>query len=188
MTTVGPNNPSAAASVEDGGNTDWSGPGDVGASDDQYARCVDLPDGRSSKLLIATDFGFAIPAGATIDGVTVVIERKTDAAETIVDEVVSLTLDGASLSGENKANVVEHWVAGEDRSASYGSNSDNWQLGLSPEAVNNEAFGVALKVQNNGGAGPDTARVDNIRVAIDYTAGASASRNSGINRLLAGVG
>lgn len=185
MSSSGPNSPGSVVNVDDTGNVAWTAPGEAASSNDTYARAIDVQGGRNSQLLIASNFGFAIPAGATINGIEVQIERKSAQASTgvVVDETISLTLDGAAPTGDNKA-TAEQWAAA-DRTDSYGSPEDVWGIGPSPEQVNDSNFGVIVKAQNTGDA-DDSAYVDHIKVTITYTA--ASNRNSGINRLMTGVG
>jgi len=53
----------------------WTNPGNAASSDNAYA-VFSTSGVQQSHYLKATNFGFSIPAGATIDGVAVSIERK----------------------------------------------------------------------------------------------------------------
>ena len=102
-----------------------------------------------SDWLRASDFGFAIPSGATIVGVKVEINRRGDTADKLRDH--HLYLVGAS--GENgfgKEDIYSYYpiVAAI---ATYGgatSAYDYWYLTLTPAVVNNANFGIRLSVFN----------------------------------------
>lgn len=72
--TVGPN---IAGTGADGGgvNVAWVNPGNVTANDSVFATAA-LNVGLHTNELLATNFGFAIPAGATINGIQVDVNRK----------------------------------------------------------------------------------------------------------------
>jgi len=74
MASEGPLNPSTLASVSDG-LTPWTDAANAASSNNAYAT-VALEDSQSD-FLEAKNFGFAIPAGATIDGITVEAETKS---------------------------------------------------------------------------------------------------------------
>ena len=79
--TAGPNNPSTGANNSSIGSRSWSSTNNVVSSNDSYAT-VSLSRNQTSNYLMATGFGFSIPTGATINGITVTVA---------VDHCISLT-------------------------------------------------------------------------------------------------
>jgi len=171
MSTAGPNSPGTLADDAAVGAVAWTNPGNAASSDNAYA--VFSSSGvQQSHYLRATNFGFSIPAGATIDGVTVSIERKAGNNTNlryVVDSVVRLVV-GGTISGDNKANTGSRWPT-SDASASYGGAADQWGLTLSATDVNGTGFGVVLSATSGGSNGSTTGSVDHITITITYTQG-----------------
>jgi hypothetical protein len=156
----GPNSPGTMAQDVFGGIA-WTDANNAMASDDSRASCVMGAD-ETSDLLIASDFGFSIPAGATIDGVEVEIEKR--ASGVAGGDNIALWVEG-SQQGDNKASAGE-WPA-SDTYETYGGAADLWALSLTAEQVNASDFGVTLSVLTDSGGG--TAEVDHIRITVYYT-------------------
>ncbi len=75
--TAGPTSPGTGADDAAIGTRTWSNPGNITSSNNTYATATSSGGGNSTThYLKATNFGFSIPSGATIDGITVGIERK----------------------------------------------------------------------------------------------------------------
>lgn len=74
--TLGPNGTGTGADDASVGTITWSNPGNITASDNTYATNLTGCITSVSHYLKATNFGFSVPAGATITGITVEIERK----------------------------------------------------------------------------------------------------------------
>jgi hypothetical protein len=155
---------SAGAGATSGSGTAWTNPGNVVASDNAKATAT-LSGSALSQNLDATNFGFAIPAGSTIDGVTVRIERMASSSSSIRDYDVRL-LKGGSVSGDDKASS-SNWPT-SDSNATYGDSDDLWGTTLTSADVNSSSFGVTLKARNVSGSSR-TASVDRIEVTVNYT-------------------
>ena len=168
------------------GSVAWTSPTNITSSDDSWAYAVVGPSGSpfstTSQYLFATNFGFAIPTGATIDGIEVSIERFrfTTASGSVTDNTVSLLIAG-TVSGDNKAGDAGGWnqgsssvdSGGNEVEAVFGDSSDLWGLALTPADINNSSFGVALRV--NLAASPASApygavaNVDHVKIKVYYT-------------------
>jgi hypothetical protein len=155
----------------------WSNRGNVGANDGSYAT-VALDDGDRSQFLQCSSFGFSLPAGATINGITVTIERKAGTASRLVDSSLKI-VKGGSRTGTEKANTTTYYPTA-DTVASYGSATDLWGTTWAVGDINASNFGIALRVTKPGTAdGAITASVDYIEITVDYTAaGACTNPNT----------
>jgi len=157
---------SAAAHAPEDDN-DWINPTNVGADDgavaDITAATFDSPD--ISRQLYASQFGFSIPDGSTIDGILVEIERN-NAAGAASDNRVQLSTAENTFVGDDKANTALDWPAALTV-ASYGGAADTWNASPTPAMVNDAGFGVTLSAQADA-ANTDIA-VDFIRITIFYT-------------------
>lgn len=170
MTTQGPNSPSTGVSDSGVGTLAWTNPDRVVASDDSKANASSTAN-VTTHYLKATNFGFSIPSGATINGVTVEIERMTTnntAARNTIDNIVKL-VKGGTISGTDKADVVSKWPIA-DAYATYGGASDLWGLTLTDSDVNASTFGIAISANTTSDGATINARIDHIRITIDYTA------------------
>ena len=158
----GDNYPSSAS------GTSWTNPTNIGSDDNSNATYA-LTSGSTSNILLGNNYGFTIPTGATIDGVTVEIGRWDSGGAGIADATVQLVDGDGSPVGTNKSAGAA-WPAAE-ATASFGGSADNWTAGLTAADVNSSSFGVRLQAVSDG-APPVTTQlnVDFIRVTIDYTA------------------
>lgn len=176
MAEQGPNAPDTVTDDSAVGTITWSKPGNAAASDDLRATAV---GGGQSHYLKAVDFGFTIPAGATVGGVVVTIERHTANIEGTADTVVSL-VKGGSVVGDNKAEA-SWWPDGGDAPGMYGGADQLWGTTWTAAEINAADFGVVLSATNSGVT--DVARVDAISITVTYSGGGLATR-----RALLGVG
>ena len=129
------------------------------------------PDGYSIYL-IATDLASAIPAGATIDGIEITVERRGNCTVgKWCDKTVSLYT--GAVSGDNKA-VLTSWGNTSDSTATYGGSADLWGLSLDAATLNASSFGVALSVQASGLDMEDgNPEVDAFGITVYYTEAAT---------------
>ena len=148
-------------------------------SDDVRSTAV-LLLGESSHYLAVTGFRFAIPADATVLGITVDVERSTTVATSITDNSLRLLKAGVP-AGDNKASGAQ-WPT-SDAYASYGSASDLWGTTWTPAEVNASDFGVGISAVAGVAA---TAQIDHVKVSVTY-AGGSRTGNAR-RRLRAGGG
>ena len=157
-----------------GGSTNWTNPGNVTASDNNYATFFAQFDGDISKDLDCTNFGFNIPAGSTINGIEVHIERYgTD----ITDISINL-LNGDGAGGESQDRSTAASWSSTDTVDSFGGSTDTWGETWSVSDVNSSNFGVRIQCQDNSGGFPPTvgsAQIDHVEITVHYS---SAARNS----------
>jgi hypothetical protein len=171
VATAGPNFPGTAISAAIHAPEDddaWVTPTGVIADDTTYANITaasfDSPD--VSRQLYASQFGFAIPGGSTIDGISVSINRRALAASSAEDFRVQLSTAENTFVGDNKADTVTAWPTA-DATVSYGGITDTWNASPTVAMVNAVGFGVTLSVQTLL-ANVDVF-VDHITMTITYT-------------------
>ena len=93
----GPKNPGVGTSVAGEGTVAWTNPGNITTTGTPYATADLVFFNPTSNYLVGTQYGFAIPAGSTINGITVVIRRQANGTSPdVTDNVVSLTKGGAA--------------------------------------------------------------------------------------------
>lgn len=139
---------------------------DVIASIDHVTITIHYTAEETGDYLDLTNFGFAVPTGATIDGITVEVERSQSGTGTSIEDVTVQMIDGGSASGDNLAKVGVSWPA-SDATAEYGGPSTSWGVSWTVAKVNATNFGVRLQVK--GDVGVDTARIDHVTITVHYT-------------------
>jgi hypothetical protein len=164
MASEGPNNPTAGNDDAAVGSEQWVSPTNIYSSDNQFAQITPLAQGRTTHYCRATGFGFAIPSGATIDGVVVEVERREQSAVGVRDS--SVRLYKAGWAGDDKADTGTSWPTG-DTYASYGSSTDDWNAALTDTIVNASTFGAGVSAYNPGAN--TNIYIDHIRITIYYT-------------------
>ena len=76
MASQGPRSAGAGANQTGVGTVAWSFTGNIVADDGSSASSGTLTSGAQTNYLVASTFGFSIPAGSTIDGIVVEIKRS----------------------------------------------------------------------------------------------------------------
>lgn len=134
---------------------------------------------QTVNYFVITGLSSTIPSGATVNGVTIKIERYNsnslgDFPTTIVDSAIYLTKDGSTIVGNNKSTGATWQSSDNNTTVDFGGAADLWGTTLTAAEVNASTFGVmispALTFNNseNGGA----ANIDQVTITIDYTGGA----------------
>ena len=153
------------------GTITWSNPDNAKVSDSSYAIADHTTAIDTSHYLKATNFGFSIPSGATIDGILVEAERLQGAGSGSASESsAKIVKSDGSIGAENKASgsfpVVKAYK-------SYGDSSDLWSESWSDTDINDLDFGFVLSSATLEDVSRD-ATVDHIRITVTYTEGAPA--------------
>ena len=178
MASEGPNNPGTMAEDTAVGTRDWFNIDNAKTSDDNYALNYAFME-EISHYLKATNFGFSIPGGATIDGILVEVERRREALTRVMqDEFIKIVKSNGSIGTENKASAT-YWPYPTDAIASYGGAEDLWSESWSDTDINNANFGVVIATDSmtDGGDG----WVDHIRITVYYTEAEPEGTNTQIN-------
>lgn len=176
MASQGPNSPAASANNLSFGSVPWADNENVVAEDGAVASAtVDM--GMPSNYLAATEFGFTIPAGATIDGILVEVKRRSDGLSDLRDARVRL-IKGGTIQSTDKASASS-WP-GSLTYASYGGSADLWGNTWTAADINATDFGVAFAAELNGFVPPGGAEVDHIRITLYYTGAAQPVRKSAV--------
>ena len=149
-----------------GGVSDWALPTQIYSSDNLDSSAHPVPNYIQSHWLRASTFGFAIPDGATIDGIVVEFEKQCSRA-LMRDWQVKIVRLG-SESGTNKADIYTDWPS-TDTYISYGGGTDKWGLTWTPAQINATNFGVSIAVSYIGSLQTAYARVDHVRIKVYYT-------------------
>ncbi len=186
--TVTPHNTglkSATAAVDDSttGSLAWTSLS--GALDAGGNAATALGTGNTHRLQV-TDFGFSVPAGATITGVTVSITRTGGEDKAVFDAIVKL-IKGGSVVGTDNSNPAG-WPGGTGAHAGFAVQTyggDLWGTSLTPADVNASDFGVNLQATITASGGVSAAFVDLIRVRVNYTTTSTTAFRSNTHFLTA---
>ena len=124
----------------------WENAEHIKEDDKKYASISFKKDDEESNYLKGTNYGFRIPADAIIEGIEVVIERKSsnNGKNNLKDVSVKL-LKGGSIIGSNKANLSADWSKDFEKIA-YGSPSYLWETNWEPSDINAMDFGVVFAI------------------------------------------
>lgn len=169
MSDTGWVSPGTVVSDSSVGTGAWSNPDNARASDDSYAT-VSLAN-STSEYLKATNFGFIIPVGSTIDGIEVKIERKSGGAGNIKDSAVRIVKDG-SISSTNNYDDTTTWPT-SDTDKTYGASDDLWGETWSASDINSSTSGVVVSAVEVIHEGSVVASIDHIQIKVYYTEGGS---------------
>ena len=162
MATAGPTAPGTIVSDATVGAVAWSNPSNAGASDNSYATAVIGAAVTPSEYLLCTNFGFSIPSGATIDGITVTVEHSASQTNRVNDSAVRI-VKGGTIGSTDKASAT-FWGT-SDASVDYGSTSDLWGETWAYSDINASNFGVVISASSTG-TGTRTARIDLVTITI----------------------
>ena len=157
MPSSGPNNGGTFANDNTISGVSWAAATSAQTSDGNFASS-NIGDGgvQTSQYLKVTNFGFAIPAGAIVDGIVVEVERQaqTDDASPVdflTDRFFKLVV-GGTIQGQSKGDGVTHWPT-MDSYKTYGSSTDKWGNTITAANVNASDFGVVVSALRNQGGG-----------------------------------
>lgn len=167
------------------GDVGWSNTARAETNDGQYATA--RLNGETSEFLRCTGYGFTIPPGAIINGITVSIERASsrtsnggsrDHAVRIVKGGTIGTVDKSSATSYSDVDAVQ----------AYGGAADLWGQIWTPTDINAANFGAAFKAIKPSGNGPDHfVSVDYIEIVVDYTIDTIPPTVTGISSYCGGI-
>ncbi|MDI9339580.1 MAG: hypothetical protein QM534_03335 [Sediminibacterium sp.] len=140
----------------------------VQLSDNVYATAVHCGccDANTNCLRL-TNFGFTIPAGASITGISVDVEKRCDFGAHAEDNGLRL-LSGGTEVGLDKANFGTPWPW-IDTKVTYGGCNDVWGTVWTPAQINAANFGLVFASIDYSCAGDVQSFIDEISISICYT-------------------
>jgi hypothetical protein len=163
---AGPLFAGTGANFNDGGNLGWTNPTDIQGDTTSTAATINLVNNNdTSQRLRATNFGFSIPSGAIINGVTVEIETRAANTNRHFYNSVQLLKEGAETGNNNSDSST---ISNSKSFKTFGSSSDGWGATLTSSDVNNTGFGVSIKIIRNS-QNATTTSVFRVRITVEYT-------------------
>jgi len=159
----------AASNDTSYGSLAWSNPGNAVAEDGSFATLT-LSGTTATNYLRATNFGFDIPASATIDGIEfwVLRSRSSSGSGNARDNSVRL-VKGGTVVGNNKAYTSTNWGTGLDW-IGYGGGNDLWGTTWTPADINASNFGAVFAAAGAAAGASRVANVDAVTIVVHYTA------------------
>ncbi len=134
---------------------------------------------QTVNYFVITGLSSTIPSGATVNGVTIKIERYNsnssgDFPTTIVDSAIYLTKDGSTIVGNNKSTGATWQSSDNNTTVDFGGAADLWGTTLTAAEVNASTFGVMISpaLTFNNSENGSAANIDQVTITIDYTGGA----------------
>jgi len=143
------------------GTIAWTNTGNITADDGATAN-IPFTSG-TTNYLTATNYGFSIPSGSTINGITAEIKEVNGEFGGITKDNAVRIIKGGVIQSSNKANT-NIWPAGVY--VSYGGTSDLWGASWSAADINSSGFGLAISAFLSSSDNPS---IDAIRITVNYT-------------------
>jgi hypothetical protein len=134
--------PNSTQTAGSGSGVGWTSPGNITGIG--YAT-DNLGAGATSGPLVGLNFGFAIPAGSTINGVIASASAFAGQGFALEFFDIQLMLSGVVI-GTAKSDTTK-WRA-SPKVFSYGSPTDLWGATLTPTNINDPTFGFQTGVEN----------------------------------------
>lgn len=162
--------PTSCVNLTGVGTVAWTNPGNAMVSDTVYATQGSVKGNIVTNYLKCTGFNFAaIPAGATISGITVYVTRKTNGG-TIRDAFVYLVKAGSVSAAFNGATTTNYTTA--DVAEMHGGMTSLWGTTWTDTDLKLSTFGVAFSAKNASTTSNtnQTVSVNFIQVRVDYAA------------------
>lgn len=172
MASSGPNYAGTAANDASHGTTAFTNPTNAqGTEDDTYAATFALST-APTQYLKATNFGFAIPSGATIDGIVMEVRKRTHSNPSFVckDSRVRIVKGGTVSDTDLAKGTSWPTIVAWD---TYGDSTTLWGETWTADDINSSDFGVVISAVENNASDAVVADIDAIRITVHYTEGAS---------------
>lgn len=144
----------------------WSAPGNITGNDGVFASVAVGPGGTSNQLQ-ATNFGFAIAAGSTINGIQVDTENQSGNPAQL--GLLLQMLKAGAAAGVAKSLGQNSSYPNVEAFVTLGGNSDLWGTTWTPGDINGTGFGIQQQALELTGLASATANVDFIRITITFT-------------------
>jgi hypothetical protein len=157
---------SPATVAQNGAGIVWTGLSSIGSCVDVgVAQCAfAFGELGQSRNLRGTRFVFSIPAGSTLNSITLTIERfATELLPAALFDVEVYAIKAGARSGANLA-VAGAWptvLAGQ----AYAIPVAGWTVA----DINSSSFGAEMSVENTYADGNEIANVNCYSITIDYT-------------------
>lgn len=150
----------------------WVDPGNVSADDGAYAAAGPDWDGALTHFLRATNFGFALPDGATVDGIVVEVEASNPQAPAGRTDVARVNIvKGGAGGAQDRSADAPLTLTAADFVYAYGSAAELWGEAWAAADINAADFGaqVAYGLDPNADIVHTSVRVDYVSITVHFT-------------------
>lgn len=138
---------------------------DAVASENSYAT-TSLNDWNQSHYLVCTNYGFTLPAGSTINGIVVNVERSATGSQ--IQDLRMRAVRGGVIGATDRSTATQYTTT--DTVEAHGGAADLWGAAWTVANINAANFGAAFAAQKNGTAGgARTVNVDHMPITVYYT-------------------
>jgi hypothetical protein len=160
----------AGTTASDGtvGTVAWANPGNAVLADNVYAVATSIPASTGvSEYLKLTNWGFALPASAVVDGIRCDWERKAQAISSLKTNSIKLVKAG-TIAGTEQLGSDTGFYSTTDATFSHGGSASLWGTTWTDAEVNASGFGVVISVKNLHATVACTASIDFARLIVAY--------------------
>jgi hypothetical protein len=180
MATLGPTIDGLAVDNTSTGTTAWSISGTALLNDAATTfASLNLSSNAASHFLILRNFGFAVPSGATINGITV--SHRTYLGGASLLTFTARLWNGTSTTTNNAlgtAKTLATTFTNTFAVYSAGATNDVWGATLTDTIVNSAGFGIAFNCVATPSPTSQLVIMDYITVTVTYTAGATFTQSA----------
>jgi hypothetical protein len=165
---AGPRDAGTGTNVTGIGTVAWSNANNIAGGG---TAGMSVNSNATTNYLQGTNYGFAIPANAVVNGINVTIRRSSSGifGPFLQDNRVSL-VKGGTVQATNKAVLGTNWSNDNVLSnAVYGGSADLWGTTWTAAEINANNFGVVLSAVNANTGFSRTAAVDYMSITVTYT-------------------
>lgn len=183
----GPLYPTSVTQTQYGPERAWTSLTNVETLNNGYATSGPLLSGQCTYNLYASNFHFSIPAGSTINGVSVTINAADigDPSKSILNSVFYLTTNGTWMGQARDSLTWGHTF----QQMTVGGSTDKWGLSLTNADVNSSTFGVLFYgLENYGAYANGSAALDAISIKLWYTCPTCSAMDEQVASLNASAG
>ncbi|MEP7267110.1 MAG: choice-of-anchor Q domain-containing protein, partial [Saprospiraceae bacterium] len=117
-------------------------------------------------------FGFTIPPGANILGITLTLEKvQGNSNGNLIDTIITLTNPNLGIPANKKSAGLWPQLPSADALIAYGGASDLWNATWTPSEINADAFGALIRVRKTEAISTPsatTARLDLVSITVSY--------------------
>lgn len=156
-----------------GGTVAWSNPNNAKTENGTSATCDMTAGDEIGNVLIASNFGFSIPGGSSIDGIMVewkASEQSSTGTSNNYSQV--LVKHGESTIRTPDTGTTTSSISGTLTYYSAGGATDLWGTTWTTSDVNGANFQFGVAITNNAQPDPgDVVNIDVMRVTVYYTLG-----------------
>ena len=156
--TSGPRSPGTCVDIG-GGDVAWESPGSFVSK----ARLDENRNRPDSNILRCTNFGFSLPAGATIDGIIVTIDGHARRDNSVVDLRVRLVKAG--VAGATDRSSSAFWPRRQGL-LERGGATDLWGDSWTDADINAANFGMEIAVRAVPGSPREDVHLHDITITV----------------------